>query len=385
MMRSSGASSGSGRLRLSVDSSHRVTSSTPGLVAPAEQVADLARADAVAVVGVLEPELLGPAPVAVDDDADVPGDGRAGALERGGQPPLVQAVGEVAQSHARLRSRPRQGPVRRVTGGCRSGHTRARAFACRYVPATAASATRPVEQGEQGGAVEDGPHAGAGVPPRVQDRAAAQGPLPARSRPGRRHPGALLAQPQPQLPRRRPRVVRHAGPQGQQHRGRGRRRRPAGTRRRRAAAGSVAVTARGAAGASARKKPHRSPTSPNGSPSPAGASVTSYGTPSRPRHGTGRTDRTDPSTHITSAMTRSSCPTRARARRERPAGRGPGGAFTEVQGWCRGGAGVGLGLAEALHQGGVLVGDGLRQVVAELPEVLGHQRRLLLPDLGVDR
>ena len=50
--------------------------------------------------GSSRPSCLGPAPVAVDDDADVPRDGGAAADESAGEPALVGAVGDVAQPHA---------------------------------------------------------------------------------------------------------------------------------------------------------------------------------------------------------------------------------------------------------------------------------------------
>src|SRR5690348_1352272 len=65
--------------------------------------------------------------------------------------------------------------------------------------------------------------------------------------------------------------------------------------------GRSGCAARNRAVVAARKYPQRSPTSPNGAPSRSSSSVTSYGAPSRPTTGTGRTVSTDPSEHRSSA------------------------------------------------------------------------------------
>ena len=117
MIRSSGCSSSGSRARLSVESSHRVTTSTLGLLAPAEQVGDLVGPGPVAVVDAAQADRAGPAPVAVEHDADVT---RAGTpASDAPQPVLVHRVDEVAQAHGapsvttcRPRPSPRAGRYR---------------------------------------------------------------------------------------------------------------------------------------------------------------------------------------------------------------------------------------------------------------------------------
>jgi hypothetical protein len=69
------------------------------LVAPAEEALDVLRAGAVAVVGVGQAHVAGPATVAVDHDADVPGQGLAGQLAC--EPTLVDPVKQVRDRHNR--------------------------------------------------------------------------------------------------------------------------------------------------------------------------------------------------------------------------------------------------------------------------------------------
>ena len=68
--------------------------------APAEQVLDLVGAAAMARADVVGARSAGPATVAVEDDADVAG--QRCVAERVQQPTLVDAVHQIAQTHARL-------------------------------------------------------------------------------------------------------------------------------------------------------------------------------------------------------------------------------------------------------------------------------------------
>ena len=80
-----------------MDSIHSVTTSTPMSSLHSQQVGDLVRARLVPVPGRL-PDAARPAPVAVEDDADV---ARQSVLrERRRQPALVQPVERVGQAHA---------------------------------------------------------------------------------------------------------------------------------------------------------------------------------------------------------------------------------------------------------------------------------------------
>ena len=97
-----------------------------GVVAPAEQVGDLVGAAPVAVGDVLQPDGPGPAPVPVHDHADVVRQVRA--LQRAGQPPLVD-LGErlahlLAGPHAATLG-PRATTGREPPGG-RSARSRSR-------------------------------------------------------------------------------------------------------------------------------------------------------------------------------------------------------------------------------------------------------------------
>ena len=76
----SAASSSGGRLKLSVDSSHRVTTSTPTSSHHSSRRSMLS-APARVPDGGAGAGRARPAPVAVDDDADVPRDGASGVRD----------------------------------------------------------------------------------------------------------------------------------------------------------------------------------------------------------------------------------------------------------------------------------------------------------------
>ena len=99
MIRSSGAELGLGAGEVVGGEQEDRDDLDAGLVAPAQQVDDLGRAAAVAVVDVLEPAGPGPAPVAVDDHADVAR--QLGPLQRAGQPAFVDHGEHIADLLAR--------------------------------------------------------------------------------------------------------------------------------------------------------------------------------------------------------------------------------------------------------------------------------------------
>ena len=99
MIRSSGASSGSGRERLSVESRKSVTTETPASSHQPSRSTILSAPRRWPWATSFEPDRPGPAPVAVDDHADVAG--QVGALQRAGQPALVDRVERLADLPAR--------------------------------------------------------------------------------------------------------------------------------------------------------------------------------------------------------------------------------------------------------------------------------------------
>ncbi len=70
----------------------------PGRLAPGQGIPDVLGSVPVAVAGAGQARLLGPAPVAVDDQPDVPRQRTPGQLPA--QPPAVEADGELAERHA---------------------------------------------------------------------------------------------------------------------------------------------------------------------------------------------------------------------------------------------------------------------------------------------
>src|SRR4051794_8105027 len=90
------------------------------ILTPAEHVVDVVGAGPMAVAHVTGPGGPRPAPVAVEDDADVAGAGRT--CERPRQSPLVDAVDQVAQPHTVLFPSPAGYPPH-ATNPCRQAAT----------------------------------------------------------------------------------------------------------------------------------------------------------------------------------------------------------------------------------------------------------------------
>jgi hypothetical protein len=98
MILSSGSSSAAGRCRLSVDSSHSVTTSTPASSHQPSRSAIFAAPDPVPVVDVDETDVARPPAVAVEHQRHVPWPlPRPAQLAR--QPALVDRVHHLAHAH----------------------------------------------------------------------------------------------------------------------------------------------------------------------------------------------------------------------------------------------------------------------------------------------